>query len=119
LRQLAGLTVVVATGYGFVAGGLLGAVTACVVALAVMTSLTVLTGGGAKEGIAQVDSALGFTQRLVAAVAIPLVAIGAYYGGWRRGWAWAVGGYAFAMLFGIVLRMIVPRNVNKTHPPID
>lgn len=110
MRQLAGLSIVVATGYGFVSGGFLGAATACVVALAVMTSLTVLTGGGAKEGIANVDSALGFTQRLVAVVAIPLVAIGAYYGGWRRGWLWALGGYASAMLFGIGLRLIMTRN---------
>jgi hypothetical protein len=105
MRELGGLAVLTATGYGFVARGFLGAATGCVVALAVMTSLTVLSGKGAKEGIAPKDSGLGGAQRLVAAVAIPLVALGAYHGGWRRGWLWALGGYLLAMLLGIVLRM--------------
>ena len=106
--QLGGLLVLTAIGYGFAAGGFLGAVTGFVVALGVMTSLTVLAGKAAKEGIAPKGSALGGAQRLVAGVAIPLVALGAYRGGWRFGWLWAIGGYALAMLLGIVLRLLLP-----------
>jgi hypothetical protein len=116
MLQLGGLAVLTATAYGFIAGRFLGAVTGCVVALAVMTSLIALTGKGTKEGIAPQDSGLGRAQRVVAAVAIPLVALGAYYGGWRRGWLWALGGYALAMLLGIVLRLFTTRSESS---PLD
>ncbi len=49
----------------------------------------------------------------MAVVGIPLVVLGAYHGGWRRGWAWALGGYAFAMSFGLVLDLVVTHNKEK------
>lgn len=109
MRTIVGVLTVAAATLGFLRGDMAGAATGAVVWIAIATSLVVLTGRGTQEGIAPLDSPLGFLQRFTAVLMIGLVLVGTARGGWRWGWLGAVAGYGTALVLGFILRLIMLR----------
>jgi hypothetical protein len=95
MQFLAVIAALIAMGYGFAAAGILGAITGFIASVGV--------GSGLAIGVGEKGTGVQhFSQRLGGVVAALGAGTGAYYGGWRFGWASAVGGYFLGMLIGFV-----------------
>jgi hypothetical protein len=104
MQGLAVIAALIAIGYGFAAGGVLGALTGFVVAVGVGSGLAIANAERG-TGVA-LAGATRSAQRIGGIVAAIGCLIGAYYGGWRFGWLWAAVGYSAGVLAALLLRAI-------------
>jgi hypothetical protein len=102
LPLLAGLTLI---GYGFASGGMLGALTGFVAALGIGSGLAILSDQ--KDAELSADETTKTSQRIGGILAALLCGVGAFYGGWRYGWAWGLGGYIIGALSTVVIALRV------------
>ncbi len=93
-RAVAGLVSAALAGVGLLAGGPLGALTGVVVALCVVSGMSMLAGAGKRGAVATLYRVGGVLSAVGAAA-------GGVYGGWRWGWAWGAAGYVVGALIGI------------------
>lgn len=94
-----------AVGYGFGSGGLAGAVTGFVAAVGIGSGLAIARAESG-TGVAA-PGATRRSQRIGGLLAAVGCFIGAYYGGWRFGWLWAVVGYAAAVAVASLFRLFM------------
>ena len=105
MKTLIALSAMAATGWGFAAGGILGALTGLVVAVGVGSGLQMfLVGTTASDDPNQPP--ISSIQRVGGLISAIAGFIAAYYGGWRWGWLYALGGYLLGM--GATLIMGLP-----------
>lgn len=88
METVAALLALAALGFGFRAGGVMGALTGAVVVIGVASGLSILCRRSAMAG-----PRLRFIQCAGGLVGAAACAAGGWYGGWPWGWAWALGGY--------------------------
>jgi hypothetical protein len=88
----------VVASYGFRVGGVLGAMTGFVTAVGVALGLVVVFRKN--DGSA---SPTRTTERIMGALAVLGCLAGSFYGGWRLGWLWGVGGYFFGLVSGLLV----------------
>lgn len=93
-RTIAGLASAALGGLGLLAGGPLGALTGVVVALCLVSAISLLVGAKKRGSVAGLYKVGGV---LSAAGAVA----GGIYGGWRWGWVWGAVGYVLGALVGI------------------
>jgi len=101
IQMLGVIAALVATGYGFAAAGLIGALTGFVAAVGTGSGLAIAF---AERGAGVATSgASRAAQRFGGVVAAVACLGGAYHGGWRLGWAWGAGGYAVGVLAALAV----------------
>ena len=105
MQGIAVIAVLIAIGYGFGRGGLPGAVTGFVAAVGIGSGLAIARAE-IGTGVASSGSTRS-SQRSGGLLAAVGCLIGAYYGGWRFGWLWAVVGYAGAVAVAFLLRLFM------------
>lgn len=103
-----------AIGYGFASAGVWGALTGFIAAV----------GGGSGFAIAMAESGTGVSvggvsrtaQRVGGLVAGGGCLAGAYFGGWRLGWLWGIGGYGVGTLVALcVYALTTVKNSQRTR----
>ena len=103
---LVAIAVLVMSGYGFAAGGVLGALTGLIAAGGAGSGLAIAVG--AKDtGTTPVTSRVGAVQRGGGVLTALLTAGLAYMGGWKWGWLWAAAGYAAGMLVTLAVGLLL------------
>ncbi len=93
-RTIAGLASAALGGLGLLAGGPLGALTGVVVALCLVSAISLFLGASKRGG----DATL---YRVGGALAAAGAVAGGLFGGWRWGWVWGAAGYLVGALIGI------------------
>jgi len=88
------MLILLAMGYGLAGFGLAGGATALIVGVGLRSSLSIAAADYRSASGMSSDPDLRGLQQLGGLLCLILVAVGAYVGGWRMGWAWAPGGYA-------------------------
>lgn len=119
MQGIAVIAALIAIGYGFAAAGVLGAVTGLAAAVGVGSGLAIAS---AERGTAvAVAGPMRTAQRVSGILAAIGCLIGAYYGGWRFGWIWAIAGYAPGVASALLIRAVMggsgqPRAGPKPQP---
>jgi hypothetical protein len=115
MEGVAVIAALIAAGYGFAVAGIVGAFTGLVAAVGVGSGLAI-AGAESGTGLAKGGAVRG-VQRFGGIVAAIGCLGASYYGGWRLGWLWGIGGYATgvagAVLVGSILRMLSQRPTTK------
>jgi len=109
MQGLAVVVGLVAIGYGFVAGGILGALTGLVASVDTGSGLAIARA----EGGTGVEAAGGFmrtAQRVGGVLSAVGCLAGAYFGGWRWGWGWAIAGYLLGAAVGLLLYTVTRKS---------
>ena len=107
MQRLAVFAALLAGGYGFAAGGVLGALTGLVAAFGIGSGLAIARAEAGTDVAS--EGATRHAQRIGGILAAIGCLIGAYYGGWRFGWAWAIAGYAGGVAVSFLLRFLMGR----------
>lgn len=94
-------------GYGFVAGGLPGAATGVVAAMAAGGGLLIALGD--KQAEISPDAATGLAQQIGGIAAFFAAIAGAWLGGWSWGWAGAIVGYLLGMIVALAVGIVIRR----------
>lgn len=105
MQGIAVIVALIAIGYGFGSGGLAGAITGFVAVVGIGSGLAIARAESG-TGVAT-SGATRSAQRAGGIVAAGACLIGAYYGGWRFGWIWAVVGYAAGVAIASLLRFLM------------
>lgn len=102
-----------AIGWGFSVAGILGSLTGLAATFAIGIPVSIAIGtlaavdepGAARKHFAQIWGGL------IAAIG---AGFGVYYGGWRMGWLYAIGGYLLGILVTIVVGLLSRRGQTKS-----
>lgn len=104
MKIVIALATLFAAGWGLAAGGLFGALTGFIATLGIGSGLQMFLVGTTASDTP--EPRLHPTQRISGLVCALFGCLGAYYGGWRMGWLYALGGYLVGMAVGFVLSFI-------------
>lgn len=105
MQGLAVIVGLVAIGYGFSAGGLLGALTGFIAAVGAGSGLAI---AGAERGTGvEAEGSMRTSQRIGGVLSALGCLGGAYYGGWRWGWGWGIAGYLLGAAIALLLYTIM------------
>ncbi len=103
MQALAALLLLPAAIYGYMQAGFAGVLTALVALVGVGSGLAI-SAGEHGTGV-QPSGAMATAQRLGGRVAAIASLAGCFYGGWRFGWAWGVGGYVLGIVCALGLAL--------------
>jgi len=103
MKVLIALVTTATAGYGFADSGFFGALTGLVAALGIGSGFQMFATG--TMGNEPLEQPLPMSQRFGGLLTAIAGAIGAYYGGWRMGWLYALGGYLVGMAATLVLSL--------------
>lgn len=104
-KKTAGVLLFVAAGFGYVAGGLAGALTGFLAVLAIGSGLAISVSE-AGTGVHHIVR-IRIIQRLGGVLVVVLSAFGLYWGGWAWGWLWVLGAYLGSMGLVVVTGLAV------------
>ena len=111
MQGLAVIAALILSGVGYARGGILGLLTGFVLAVGGGSGLAIAF---AEQGtdVSEANVRMRRAQRLGGLVAALGCGLGAYYGGWPRGWLWGLGGY----IVGIVAALIIGAATGALRP---
>lgn len=113
MQSLVGIAALLLTAVGFARGGIWGALTGLVTAIGTGSGLAILINAKGTE-LSSSASVRGF-QRLGGLVAAVACLAGGIYGGWHRGWMWALLGYTLGVVGTLLLSAVASIAAGNRH----